>query len=291
MDRPPLSSCERAAPEPDPEIVSAVIGEIEEGLRTRPRRPFVLGICGAQGSGKTTLAAHVRRQCEAQGLGAAVLSLDDLYLTRAERERLARDVHPLLRTRGVPGTHDVGLGLAVIAALERGAAVAMPRFDKAADDRAPESQWEVVPASCDVLIMEGWCLGARPQSDEALATPVNALEHDEDPDGVWRRYANAALAGGYQQLFARLDRLVLLQAPGFETVYAWRLQQEDELRVRAGPHAPGLMDAAGVARFIQHYERLTRHILEEMPARADLVFRLGADRSLQATRRRDGERQ
>lgn len=270
---------------PDAKIVSAVMHEIRAALRNLARRPLVLGICGAQGSGKTTLAAHVRRQCEARGLAAAVLSLDDLYRTRAERERLARDVHPLLRTRGVPGTHDIGLGLDLLAALERGETAAMPRFDKAADDRAPENEWETAPPGCEVLIVEGWCVGARPQEAGALALPVNELESREDSEGVWRRYANDALAGEYQRLFDRIDRLVLLQAPGFETVYAWRLQQEEELRSRAGPDAPGLMDAEAVARFIQHYERLTRHILEEMPRRADLVVTLGADRSPRSIRK------
>ncbi|MBW8754513.1 MAG: kinase, partial [Sphingomonadales bacterium] len=143
----------------------------------------------------------------------------------------------------------------------------------------PPAQWERAPAATELLILEGWCVGARPQAPDALRAPVNALEAQEDVDGTWRRYANDALAGRYQALFARIDVLVLLAAPNFEIVFDWRLQQEAELRARAGPDAPGLMDAAGVARFIQHYERLTRHILAEMPARADVVVRLAADRS------------
>ena len=242
-----------------------------------PVRPLVLGLCGAQGSGKTTLAQALRVRLEQAGITAAVLSLDDLYLMRAEREVLAQTVHPLLRTRGVPGTHDVPLGQAVFAALDRGEAAALPRFDKALDDRLPPAAWDRVPAGVQVVIFEGWCVGARPQAEAALAQPVNALERDDDPDGVWRRYVNAALAGPYQALFARIDVLALLAAPGFDSVLGWRGQQEQELRARAGVNAPGVMGDAALVRFIQHYERLTRHMLTEMPPRADILARLAED--------------
>ena len=268
--------------EADPRILASIFALID--VRTR-RRPFVLGLCGAQGSGKSTLARAIEHAAQGRGLTAASLSLDDLYQTRAERERLAREVHPLLRTRGVPGTHDLALGLEVFAALDRGEPAALPRFDKARDDRFPGDLWDHAPAGCDVLVFEGWCVGAAPQAEEALVEPINELESRDDPAGIWRRSANAALAGAYQDLFARIDALVLLAAPGFEVVADWRFQQEAELRQRSGPDAPGLMDRAGVERFIQHYERLTRHILAEMPARADLVVRLdGARRVLAISR-------
>lgn len=239
----------------------------------------VAGICGAQGSGKSTLAAALLRHFQSRGVASAVLSLDDLYLTRAERQELARSVHPLFATRGVPGTHDVALGLNVITALERGEPALLPRFDKTRDDRAPQAQWPAAAAGLRLLILEGWCLGAVPQEDAALAVPVNALERDEDADGIWRRHVNAALAGDYQRLFARLDCLLLLAAPGFEIVHDWRAEQEAAL-LWHDPAAPKAMDAAALVRFIQHYERLTRHILDEMPARADLTAWLDTDRAL-----------
>jgi D-glycerate 3-kinase len=260
-------------------LTDQITADIVRSIAAQPGRMLVVGLCGAQGSGKSTLANAVLGRLEQAGLAAAVLSLDDLYLTRAEREELARGVHPLLATRGVPGTHDVALGRGVIAALERGEPAALPRFDKARDDRAAVEDWGQAPAGCQVLLFEGWCVGAKAQEDSALVQPINALERDEDADGVWRHYANSALAGPYQALFARIDRLVLLAAPGFDVVLGWRQQQEDELRARAGAHAPGVMDEMTLVRFIQHYERLTRHILTEMLPRADILALLAEDRS------------
>lgn len=259
----------------DPRLGDALCKRIEQALRSAPRLPLVVGICGAQGSGKSTLAGYLVQRLERQGSRVETLSLDDLYKTRAERQTMAREVHPLLATRGVPGTHDVALGLQTIAALERGEAVPLPRFDKGADDRAPHDTWPLAPAGTQVLLLEGWCVGARPEAD--VSAPVNALEEVEDPQASWRSHANAALAGDYQALFARLDLLVLLAAPGWEVVARWREQQEAELRQRGGA---AVMSPPEVARFIQHYERLTRWILEEMPGRADLTVRLGENREV-----------
>lgn len=241
------------------------------------RAPLVVGICGPQGSGKSTLAALVPRLLAARGLKVATLSIDDLYRTKAERARLAREVHPLLATRGVPGTHDPALGLAVLQALGRPETTALPRFDKAADDRAPETSWPRVEGPVDVVLLEGWCVGARPQPAARLAAPVNALERDEDPDGAWRGFANAALAGPYAPLFARVDRLVLLTAPDFAVVRAWRGQQEARLRARLAAEGrdPALaMDDAALDRFVAHYERLTRWIAEDLPGVTDVVVKL-----------------
>ncbi|MCX7865203.1 MAG: kinase [Novosphingobium sp.] len=250
-----------------------------QALASRQSWPVVIGLCGAQGSGKSTLARAVQGACEARGIPAAILSIDDLYLTRLQRAVLARTVHPLFETRGPPGTHDIALGERVLDALARGEGARLPRFDKAFDDRLPKDDWPLAPRNCSVLLLEGWCVGARPQEPTALVQPVNALEQLEDRLGIWRRYVNAALAGPYRRFFARIDRLAMLAAPDFEIVLRWRLQQEEELRLRVGPEGGrAVMDTAQIARFIQHYERLTRFMLVEMPARADLVIRIDEER-------------
>lgn len=259
--------------------MTASLDRLEAAVRgwlAEPRDgPLMLGLCGAQGSGKSTLAAGLAGRV---GVRTAILSLDDLYLSGAERTALARTVHPLLRTRGVPLTHDVPRGIALIDAIRRGEAVTLPRFDKARDE---PGAGEPLDAPVDLLIFEGWCVGARPQPE--VTGPVNTLERDEDPDGRWRRAVNTALAEDYAALFARIDRLVLVAAPDFAVVERWRGEQEAALRTRleaAGADTSGLMDPAGIARFVQHYERLTRWILAEMPARADLVLRLDETRAL-----------
>jgi D-glycerate 3-kinase len=215
-------------------------------------------------------------------VACATLSLDDLYLPRAARRALAAQVHPLLAVRGPPGTHDVAAGLAILQAFRAGRGARIPRFDKMTDDRLPEALWREVPGPAEVVIFEGWCVGAAPQAAEALAAPVNDLERRRDPDGAWRSYVNAALAGAYQVLFGALDMLVLLRAPDFGVVHGWRLEQEaSNLARRQGADAAApaqAMDPAAVAAFIEHYERLTRHILAEMPDRADLVIGLDAAR-------------
>ena len=258
------------------EIVAEAIAQ--RAAMTR-RRPIIVGICGAQGSGKSTLAAALCRRLDR----ATTLSLDDLYLTRQDRERLARDVHPLLRTRGVPGTHDIPLGIRLLDSIGSGKDVALPRFDKARDDRSPPSEWPVAPADTQVVLLEGWCVGAMPEEEAALQRPVNALESAEDPSGTWRSFVNRALAGPYQPLFDHIDFLVLLAAPGWDVVAAWRMQQEQALRL-SGAAGPGVMDDAQLIRFISHYERLTRHILDEMPGRADLLIQLDEQRAPMAVR-------
>ena len=210
---------------------------------------------------------------------SAILSIDDLYLTKSERRQLAKMVHPLLATRGVPGTHDVAMGRHLLDQLKNKQAVSLPVFDKAIDDRAPVDQWVSHPQAVDVILFEGWCVGAVAQHESALARPVNHLEKDEDIDALWRKYANDQLNVAYAGLFKRIDRLVMLKAPDFECVQEWRSTQEDKLRLITDPtrsnHA--LMSQEQLERFIMHYERITRWMLEEMPERSDCVIELNTE--------------
>jgi D-glycerate 3-kinase len=238
-------------------------------------RPTLIGINGAQGTGKSTLCLFLEALLrEDHGFVATTLSLDDLYLTRAERRDLADHVHPLFATRGVPGTHDLSLGNTVINAVLGGSGpTALPRFNKSRDDRAPAAAWPSVAAPVDVLLFEGWCVGATPIDTADLTQPANALEDREDGDARWRTAWNEALAGPYAALFARLDMLVMLKPPGFAQIRAWRRLQEAKLRERSG----GGMTDAEIDRFVDHYERLTRHMLATLPSRADIVVPIGAD--------------
>lgn len=255
---------------------AAVIVAMAQEALAAAGRPVVIGLCGAQGSGKSTAAAFAAERLQAQGIVTGLLSLDDLYLGKAERVRLAATVHPLLRTRGVPGTHDVALGLDLFDRIDSGEAPPLPRFDKTIDDGMPVAAWPAVPAGIRVLLFEGWCVGATPQSAATLDEPVNALEAAEDRDGRWRRYVNDQLAGPYQALFARIDRLLLLRAPNFGVVRGWRTEQEHALRRTHG----GGMNDAEIDRFVQHYERLTRHVMAEMPGRADRTIHLNPYRTI-----------
>jgi len=99
-------------------------------------RPLVIGISGAQGSGKSTLAAMLAQMFSATGCNAAAVSLDDYYLSKAQRRQLAENIHPLLAQRGVPGTHNIAQALADARAVLAGTKVALPQFDKALDEPA-----------------------------------------------------------------------------------------------------------------------------------------------------------
>ena len=238
------------------------------------RQPLLFGLCGPQGSGKSTLASALRLRLESAGVRAAVISLDDTYKTKAERDHMARTLHPLFSTRGVPGTHDLQLLWNVLHEIEHQRPVRVPRFDKSIDDRAPKSSWETAHGNTAVLIFEGWCVGVRQSSSCEDSRPINALEKQDDSDGRWRALIEGFLELQYRPLFSRIDCLVLLAAPDFSVVHDWRLQQERGLRTQTG----GGMADREIARFIQHYERLTRRILLEMPAYADLTVRLDPER-------------
>ena len=258
-------------------LAEVVLGRFAAAIE-RARPPFILGISGLQGSGKSTLGAGLIDAAARRGWGAVTLSLDDAYLTHAERLTLARQVHPLLRTRGVPGTHDLILlasTLAALASASPGRPVCVPRFDKGRDDRYDEALWPTEAEVPRLIVLEGWCLGVEPQGDDALVEPVNTLEREEDRDGTWRHWVNAQLAG-YLPIWRGIDALVVLAAPSWEVVERWRGEAEEPLRARGELRA---MDAPALARFLQHYERLSRHALATLPAKADLLIALDPDRT------------
>ena len=256
----------------DQPLVAAAL----EAALSLPQAIPVFAIAGLQGTGKSTLAAQLASLAQSRGRRVAVLSIDDFYLTRAGRERLAHEVHPLLASRGPPGTHDLGLAAETLDSLLAGKRTALPRFDKLADERAPFAQWPVIQGGCDLVVLEGWFLKTPAQPAEQLPAPINALERDEDPDGTWRNWCNAVLARDYPALWNRIAALWWLQGPDFEVVPEWRWQQEQALQ--AADRARTGMDRAQVERFVQLFERVSRQALRTLPAIAERTIRLDAQR-------------
>jgi D-glycerate 3-kinase len=255
---------------------------LQRQASARRGRAYVLGINAAQGAGKSTLAAFLADYLRAQsGSNVATLSIDDIYLPSAERQKLARQVHPLLATRGVPGTHDLQLGERTIRrlqALGEGQVMAIPRFDKLRDDRMPESQWPTVTGPVAVILFEGWCVGSQAVADGELTEPVNELERTRDASGAWRQFVNHELGSRYQALFGLLDALVFMAVPDFDCVRKWRTDQEHKL-IAAGNTGHGMNDAQ-VAEFVQYFERITLQDMAVLPQRADVVLRIGPDHQL-----------
>jgi D-glycerate 3-kinase len=248
--------------------------------------PVLVAVNGCQGSGKTTVCDYLAAALQANhSLAVIALSLDDFYLTREQRRQLATTVHPLLATRGVPGTHDMALlgrTLDALLAPARVEPVRVPRFDKSVDDRCARTDWELVEGGVNLVLLEGWCLGARPQSAVELVPAVNELERLEDPGGSWRRYVNEALERDFLPLYERVDQWVMLRAPSFSCVQRWRLEQEQKLASKTGGRGDGLMDAAQLSRFIQYYQRITQACLDQLPSSVNYLYTLDEKRQVSA---------
>ena len=261
----------------DARLIDRIGRWIEQRTEAMGREsPPILGIAGSQGSGKSTLAKAVAEQ-----FGGASLSLDDVYLMKAERAAMAARVHPMFATRGPPGTHDLGLLNRLLDRLQTAGPddlTPLPRFDKLADDRSPEADWPVVEGRPRVIVLEGWCLGATPQVEGDLVAPINAMEAHQDVEGKWRRAINAALGQPYGRLRARLDALIFLKAPGSDVVLDWRCEQEAGLM---GLDAVSSERRAALAVFIQHYERLSRHMMTG-GVEADLIVALDRERGVRS---------
>ena len=261
---------------PPPGFTDTLVCEALDAALSMALPTPVFAIAGLQGSGKSTLAAQMAAVAQSRGLQVAVLSIDDFYLGKAEREQLARTVHPLLATRGPPGTHDLTLAMDTLQNLRAGVATPLPRFDKLADDRLPSALWPRTRGRCDLVVLEGWFLKTPAQPPAELLVPTNALERDEDADGRWRSWCNQALARDYPPLWNCIDRLWLLQGPGFDVVPGWRWQQEQALQA-GNPLRTGMTRAA-VERFVQLFERVSRQALQTLPGIAQRTILLDTQR-------------
>jgi D-glycerate 3-kinase len=249
------------------------------------KTPLVIGINGSQGSGKSTLSKILAELLQ-HGFNKSVvaISIDDFYKTRQQRQDMASQIHPLFITRGVPGTHDISLGLSVLSRLkQKNTTVTLPLFDKTIDDRKPQNEWSQTTQETDIILFEGWCVGSIPEDEEALAQCINTLEENEDTDAKWRRGINQQLATGYQTLFSLIDKLIMLKIPEFSKVYEWRSLQEKKLIQNISSTTRLTMSEQELKRFILHFERVTRHTLREMPERADIILEIDHDHQISGT--------
>lgn len=271
---------EMQLPDDFSEIVSNIYLPLSQIIVDRKKdRPLLISINGAQGTGKSTMTTFLKHILETESkYKVADLSLDDFYSRRSDRVSLADKVHPLFVTRGVPGTHDVALIEQVLGRLLDRRPCRSPKFNKAMDDRYTEAEWQQYGEPVDIILFEGWCNNSPVQTQAALQEPVNALERDEDTQGVWRQYANERLAEYQQRIFNNTDFCIMLKAHDFECVTDWRILQEQKLREKIkGDKLSRVMDEAELKRFVQHFERISRHTLATLPASADVVLPVGRD--------------
>ena len=236
--------------------------------RTDTDRKLTIGIAGAPGSGKSTLSRTFVHCLNEMGTTACLLSLDDYYLDRPGRERMARDVHPLFRQRGVPGTHDIDRLKRDHDRIRAGEieGLQLPVFDKSEDNRMPPSHWKSLESAPQIIVIEGWCIGATPQKPSELDDPVNDMERLRDADGSWRRTASKAWQRMHSDLDRRLDQVWYIRVPDWDCVVDWRWQQEQELARK------NLQSRLEVMHFLACFERIVSHMQQSCPEWADLVL-------------------
>jgi D-glycerate 3-kinase len=249
-------------------------------IKQFPKRekPYFICFTGGQGSGKTTLSFFVQKVLnETFNRPAMGFSIDDIYKSQEERRALANNVHPLCYVRGVPGTHDVNMGLDLIDQLSRAnqdTQTKIPSFCKPEDKHYPIEDWPVYIGKPDFIFFDAWCGGARPLPEEDWLPPLNQLEAEEDPDGIWSKWSNKELSKDYQTLFSLFDVLLMIKVPSMDFVYESRWIQEQTLAktVTDPVLKKKIMTRDQVYRFVMHYERLTHYILEELPDFSDIVL-------------------
>lgn len=249
-------------------------------------RPIFVGVNGSQGSGKSTLTGFlVEVLTKVYQKPTIGISIDDYYLSKQQRLTLSSTIHPLLATRGAPGTHNTELMKSSLNDLLNHRPCVLPVFNKSTDDTAPLSQWRDIHEKYDIVILEGWCVGTTSQKSKFLEPAVNNMERTKDTDCTWRKYVNHVLETEYEPIFQQLDALVVLKAPSFDCVYQWRCEQEHKLITRLKQQhlsTEQTMSDQQIDDFIQHYQRLTEHALETLPSRADYLFELDKNRGIQS---------
>jgi len=240
--------------------------------------PYLIGLTGGQGSGKTTLSIFIQKiLIDVFKKRAVGFSIDDIYKTKEDREKIAKKIHPLCSVRGVPGTHDIGLGNKTIDSLfgaKSNTYTYIPSFSKILDMHHPKKDWRKYKGRPNFIFFDAWCGGAKPIPNSKWRPPLNKLEKEKDPEQVWAKWSNNELAGDYQKLFNRFDKLIFIQVEKMKNVYENRWLQEKNMSkgIKDKKLLKNIMNKNQIKKFVMHYERLTRHILDEMPNQADIVI-------------------
>jgi len=235
----------------------------------------VIGLTGGQGSGKSTISKILKIILKEKfNLNTIIFSIDDFYKTLKQRNKMSKKISLLFLTRGVPGTHDTELLLDCIKKLKRSKfkKIMIPKFDKSVDDRVLKDKWQKVNIKPDIVIFEGWCVGATPQKKKDLLVPLNTLEEKKDSKKIWRNRVNKELKQNYKKIFSLIDKIIFLKVPSFKHVYKWRLLQEKKLRITSKGNKT--MTNSQIKNFIMFYERLTKHMLKNLSHKSNCVIQI-----------------
>ena len=255
--------------------------------KTYNKKPYFVGLAGGQGTGKTTISSILKIILEKYfKLKVFKISIDDFYKTRKERIALSKKVHHMLLTRGVPGTHDINMMLDFFkkSKAKKFKNMKLPNFNKAIDDRFPKNKWNKINKRPDVIIFEGWCVGARAETNMTLTKPINSMEKTNDQKLVWRKYVNQQLKTKYKKLYSQLNCMIYLKAKNFSLLQKWRLKQEHKLWLKTkkkGGHK--IMSKGDVINFMQTYQRITQNMFKDMPKFASIILNLNSNHQIKTT--------
>ena len=256
--------------------------------KTKNKKPFFVGLAGGQGTGKTTTSSIIKIILEKYfKLNVFKISIDDFYKTRKERILLSKKIHPMLLTRGVPGTHDINMMLNFFKKVKnkKFKSFQLPNFNKAIDDRFAKKYWYNIKKKPDVIIFEGWCVGAKHEKNSSLNKAINSMERIKDPKKVWRKYVNHQLKQKYKDLYSQLNCLIYLKAKNFSLLQKWRLKQENKLWLKSKKTSKHkIMNKEDVISFMQTYQRITENMFKKMTNYASILVNLGSDHQINSVK-------
>ena len=234
-------------------------------------------IAGSQGAGKSTLAKIFKLVLEnAYKKKVMLLSIDDYYLSKNKRNKLSKNIHPLLITRGVPGTHDiVALKNDIINFQKKKFPISTPRFNKLKDDISSKKN---IIKNAEILLLEGWCCGSSSINKKYLFQNINRLETILDKNKKWRQYYNSQLMKDYKKVFSLFDQQIYIQPPSFSYILKWRYAQEKNNALKS--RNKDFMNKKDLQKFIQHYEKLTKWMMKTMPAKADILIKIDSNQKI-----------